>query len=226
MTKDAPAEFDFGAWLDAGAISTITVPINSNFDRSLLDEQEAVKKRIVEVDAQIEAKREDTDGSLADDDDTSELEDERESLYKQFEELYLRHKATELLVTVRALAPDEKSRIVDAHVVPSPPKTLPVGAAREQRRKYDRELAKWRSEASAIETERNLAFISRAVVSVERAGEVVAESMSVDALRTIHQRPNGPTMTGKLLTAVDTATTGEVTIDAPKSPEPSTSATQ
>jgi len=218
------AEFDFGAWLDAGAISTITVPINNNFDRSLLDEQESVKRAILEAeDALMKAREDADDDTLASTGDTTALEETIADLYDQFEDLYLRYKATELLVTVRALDPSETAQITAENIVPSPPKTLPIGASREQRRKYDRELAKWRTEASMAETLRNCEFIAAAIVSIESNGKKVADGMSPANLLALRGRPHGPKMFDALLDAVNTATNGEVKIDAPKSRVLSTS---
>lgn len=192
-------EITLDDWIDTGTVARRTVTIYN--DRALAAEYEALEAQLKDVQDEAEER------SLDDEDPASEI-------MARMEELYTRWEASKAVWTVRALSRDEASEIVDRIPVPDGPGKLADTATAAEKSAHNAALKSWLRQSQRAQDERNLEFISTAIISVETA-KGTARHASVDTLRRMRSRPHGAHDIERLVAAVNEATQGEVEISRP-----------
>lgn len=202
-------DFDFDTWVVNGTVLTKDVRLNNHHDAAYFERVKALQEELAKAE-----KHEDDDSLDAVGGDVDDILARMEALDAEYAEY-------DIVVTVRALEPAVVRKISVAHMPPAKPRAIPDDAPQSAQDKRQRELAVWLEECDDMFSERDLHFISASVVTVVSA-QGTADSISVDSLRAMKVRPRGPLMIAQLLNAVNFVTQGEVELDRPKSPEPST----
>jgi hypothetical protein len=228
-----PEDFDLMAWIASGTVATRTVDIFNRPD--MVAEYEALEAEYAE--AEKAAARAGDDAPLS-------AVDPRPDIEARMAEWRERWEASKATWTVRALSHDEIENTFEPKTggVSSPPQPVPppAQAGKKAAEDYAEKVTKWARTVHEADRERTLHLIAAAVTAVESTrGRLERDPgeppiVTVEALRTLRDRPHGDTwvgmipsgkgqrVTGKLATAVMAATEGDVAVPRPTSPGRST----
>lgn len=204
----AIGEFDIMAWIESGTVAQRSVVIYN--DPAIVAEFEALERRRVQAEAS------DDDGDEASIADSSELAEIRAAM----ESLQERWEASKAVWTVQALDDQKIRDLTEMHPAPKRPESVPDDSSDEVKAAHADAMRDWNERLIAARDERNLAFISAAIVRVETA-QGTATAVPVEALRAMRSRPHGATRITQLLAAVENATAGDVEIPSGESHAPS-----
>lgn len=200
-------EFDILEWIESGTVAQRSVVIYN--DPAVAAEFETLQRRL-DVAEKVKASGE---SSMGDRDEVAEI-------LGQMDALYARWQASKATWVVQALSDERIRELIEEHPVPSRPEPIAEDADDDAKQGHAAAIKSWAEAFQVAQDERNLAFISAAIVRVETP-KGNATSVSVEALRKMRKAPHGKARTEQLLAAVNAATQGDVEIPAPKSHEPS-----
>lgn len=199
-------DFDLDAWLSAGTLARRAVQIFNA--PHLAAEYDILATRLAEAEA-----------TTADEDATVGTKTAVHSIHAEMSALADRWEASKAFWTVRALTEDEIRAIYEQHPDPDVPELI-----RKKRAPGEVWDDEQRAAADAFVTardenvnERNMAMIACAVVEVSCGGRT-RRSVTVDQVRKLRARPHGKEQTQRLLSAIESATTGEVEVPRPMLP--------
>lgn len=145
----------------------------------------------------------------------AELEAEAESYLERLS-------ASRMTWRVRALSQTEIEAVFEAYPDPKLPIPPKEGAAQALHDRWQEALEARVKEKGKVEARRNLALIAAAVESVETPAGAT-DTVSVDQLAALRERPHGAAWIDKLYAAVDEASSEDVAPPVPTSPGRSTS---
>jgi hypothetical protein len=217
-----PDDFDLMAWIVSGTVATRTVEIHNN--PALAEEFDALEAEMKAAERDVAALGEDRPMSWTD--PRPEIEDRMAELWERWE-------ASKTTWTVRALSHDEIEATFDAVPSPKQPVAPLPAAGKKAAEDHAEKMSKWARALHEADRERTLHIIAAAVTSVESV-RGRADSVTVEALRALRDRPHGDAwvghipstkgarMSGKLASAVMAATEGDVAVPRPTSPVRST----
>lgn len=222
MSKDdAPVgvteeSFSLDDWIESGTVARRQVVIHNN--PALVEEFEALEARLTALGDAPDADPE-ADGPLSASDPH---EAERAEIHAALENVYERWESSKATWTVRALSHEDVEATFDAVPVPKRPVPPLEKAGQKAQEKFAAEVSTYQAKVNKADVERRLHMIAASVVGVETAQGSV-DSVTVDQVRALRDRPHGTKWVDKLYEAMSAATEGDVEVPRPTSPGRSTS---
>lgn len=206
-----PDDFDLMEWIESGTVARRKVTIYNN--PALVEEYEALEAELAAAEKAIEESGGDAPMDSA---------DPREGIVARMEALYERWEASKATWTVRALSREDVDACFEA--VPAPKMPVPPmdKAGQKAQDRFAEKVAEYTKAKAETDDERKLHMIAAAVVGVETPRGNV-ESVTVEQVRALRDRPHGQQWVDRLYAAVEAATEGDVQIPRPTLPGRSTS---
>jgi hypothetical protein len=197
-------------WVESGTIARREVIIYN--DLALVAEADAAEEALRVA---LSAASEDAERSMGEPDDVA-------AARERLDDIYARWEASKAVWTVRALDDDEIRVICEELPAPERPASPAPDASPEWHHAHQDALRMWVKESQDVTDERNLRYVSKAVVSVVTAKGTATEA-SVGVLRTMRARAHGKMRLALLIKATEEATTGDVSVSPGESRASSTS---
>ena len=217
---------DLEAWLSGATVAESAVEVHQ--DGAAFGRYQAWEKEYERAAATAATM---PDGALGDEDPLAELEAEGEALLDRLRD-------TRSMWFLRALSSDDEAAINEAHPLPEPPATfsekppfmqnrptetqakafLKAYEAWQARRdqfakEHEAEAEAYVKAATAAIVARGAEKIVRTLARIEVAGEAIAESITLEQARAL-PAAIGEVQVGKILAAIDRATTAEPELPA------------
>jgi hypothetical protein len=207
-----PSAEDFDTWLATGTMHRDHVTIYN--DAALMDRAAELDEQLKE--AEKAARATGGERSVGDTDPVAAIVAEMEALATQFD-------AGKVIFTLRPVVADDRDAIRDKFADAPAPRTLPPNAPESALKAYEKRLAEWRKTSTAMDLERNLAWVAASAESITLSDGRVLPGPTVEQLRALRARPHGEAQFNLLILKANNLTNGTVAIPRPTLPASSKS---